>query len=392
MPNHLHLEEVMELMKKALADKNIKLLEEPYFIQDNLISSKRNDKRKGNDLVFNVSAMFKGETSEGSISIFEVSVKVLSFESDWYVKNQAYFDADVVTSPGEYLTDFEVVDILQEGMNMSGRKYNNYSIWDILCVTPERKRFGTLSSSFSVVLILAHLDGFEAILLKTHHDKDGKFIVSLFNELNYVIEYDNDLLCRVGDCLRGYEFGGIGFGYNKDEEIKFKDTLIKFNKEFAKDFDFIPFITHNIIYKNDHFAIINHNGEYYILPKEYSKIPLEEVEKFDDHRAPKLDIPSEIESIIPIEYNLDNRFQYATTKPPYHTQKYIDNGLNITQCVFTGNSNYEESLFNNPSYKEYIIKYKDGNQSLLQVNREETNQNESEGSSRTNTRFRHIRY
>lgn len=392
MPNHLHLEDVMKLMKKALADKNIKLLEQPYFIQDNLISSERNDKRKGNDLVFNVSAMFKGETSEGSISIFEVSVKVSSFESDWYVENQAYCDADVVTFPEEYLTDFEVVDILQEGMNMSGRKYNNYTIWDILCVTPERKRFGTLSSSFSVVLILAHLDGFEAILLKTHDDEDGKFIVTLFNELNYVIEYDNDLLCRVGDCLRGYEFCGIGFGYNKDEETKFKDTLIKFNKEFVKDFDFIPFITHNIIYKNDHFAIINHNGEYYILPKEYSEIPLEEVEKFDIYRAPRLDVPSEIESIIPIKYTLDTHLRYGNTKPPYHLQKCECNGITATECVYTGNDEYDETIFNNPSYSEYIIKYKDDTQSLLQVNREEINQNKSEGPSRTNTRFKHIRY
>ena len=62
------------------------------------------------------------------------------------------------------------------------------------------------------------------------------------------------------------------------------------------------------------------------------------------------------------------------------------------QCVYTGSSEYDEGLFANPNYKEYIIKYKNGTQSILQVNREETNQNESEGSSRTNTRFKHIRY
>lgn len=392
MPNHLHLEEILKLMKKALKDKGVKILEEPYFIQDNLLSSKRSKDNKGNDLIFNVSSMFKGETPDGNISIFQVSTKVESYESDWYVDNQAYFDVDVVTFPTKNPTEFEVVDMLQEAMSIFNKKYNNISMDYFLRIDPDRERFGTLSNKFSAMFVAGHLDGFEGLYLYTIHDSEGKFAVQNFNEFNLIVEYDHYMYVRLSNRVDGYEFWPLCLSGDTKEGLAFKETINQFNFDFARDFNFITFITHYVFYKNDDFAIIYHDGEYYFLPREYSTIPIENVEKFSEYQAPKLNVPCEIDTIIPISFTSDRKRGYFVPKTPYHTQEYSDNAINVTECIYAASSEYDECLFANPNYKEYIIKYKNGTQSILQVNKEEVKDNNSNGTSRTNTRFKHIRY
>lgn len=388
MPNHLHLEKIIELMKKALTDKGIKIIDEPFFVQDNLLSSVRSKGNKGNDLLFSVSSMFKGETPEKNTSIFQVTTKVESYESDWYVDNQSYFDMDVVTSPTKYPTEFEVTDMLQEAMNNSSHKYDDISMDYILRINPDKKRFGPLSKEFSIVFVASHLDGFDGLFLGTVRNDDGRYNVYKFNEFNLIVEYNHYIYIRLGNSLNGYEFCPLGLKDDNKEGFCFREAVRQFNFEFIKEFDFITYLTHYIFYQNNDFAIIYHDGEYYLLPEKDSEISIKNVEKFGDNCALKLNAPCEIEKIIPVSYNHDNENYYAISKTPYHTQKYDDKGVSITECVYNGCREYDEILFINPCCKEYIIKYKNGTQSILQVNKEEV----KDGSSRTNTRFKHIRY